>query len=148
MKEANLLVNIDVDDIEKATAFYTQGMGLRIGRTFGEVGGSPDFVELLGGGAPIYLLKKTAGSTPFPGAAPRSYARHWTPVHLDFSVDDIEVARARALSAGATAESEITNHAYGRMALLADPFGHGICLLQFNEQGYDAIVTPGSGEGS
>ena len=136
MAEARLLINIDVPDIEKACVFYTHALGLRIGRRFGE-----DFVELLGGGAPIYLLTKKAASTTFPGGPSRSYARHWTPVHLDFAVDDIEVARERALAAGATAESEITDHAYGRLALLADPFGHGICLLQFNEQGYDAIVT-------
>ena len=136
MREARLLVNIDVDDIEKACAFYTEALGLRIGRKLGE-----DFVELLGGGAPIYLLKKKDGTAPFAGASPRTYARHWTPVHLDFSVDDIEAARAKALAAGATAESEITQHAYGRMVLLADPFGHGLCLLEFNEQGYDAITT-------
>jgi predicted enzyme related to lactoylglutathione lyase len=136
MREARLLINIDVPDIEKACAFYTQALGLRIGRRFGE-----ELVELLGGGAPIYLLTKKAGSATFPGGPARSYARHWTPVHLDFAVDDIEVARRAALAAGATAESEITEHPYGRMALLADPFGHGICLLEFNEQGYDAIVT-------
>lgn len=135
MGEARLLVNVDVDDIEKACAFYTQALALRIGRRLGE-----DFVELLGGGAPIYLLKKKAGSTPFEGASPRTYERHWTPVHLDFAVDDIEAARDRALSAGATAESGITEHAYGRMVLLADPFGHGICLLEFNAEGYDAIT--------
>jgi hypothetical protein len=29
---------------------------------------------------------------------------------------------------------------YGRLALVADPFGHGFCLIQFNERGYDAIA--------
>ena len=29
---ADLLVNIDVDDLEKAVAFYTAGLGLRVGR--------------------------------------------------------------------------------------------------------------------
>ena len=24
--------------------------------------------------------------------------------------------------------------------MLADPFGHGFCLLQFNRQGYDALL--------
>ncbi|MDF2694130.1 MAG: hypothetical protein K0S65_2513, partial [Labilithrix sp.] len=28
----------------------------------------------------------------------------------------------------------------GRMANLGDPFGHGICLLQMNEKGYDALL--------
>ena len=30
--------------------------------------------------------------------------------------------------------------AYGRIAMLADPFGHGFCLLQFNDRGYDALL--------
>jgi hypothetical protein len=48
----------------------------------------------------------------------------------------------RARTAGATVEDDISEHAYGRLALLADPFGNGFCLLQFNARGYDAIVTP------
>ena len=61
----------------------------------------------------------------------------------DFAVQDIDAALARALAAGARQESEISEHAYGRLVLLSDPFGHGACLLQFNERGYDAIATPG-----
>ena len=38
-------------------------------------------------------------------------------------------------------ESAISDHAYGRLALFADPFGNGFCLLQFNDRGYDAIAT-------
>ena len=30
----NLLVNIDVDDLEKATRFYCDGLGLTVGRRF------------------------------------------------------------------------------------------------------------------
>jgi predicted enzyme related to lactoylglutathione lyase len=134
-----LLVNIDVGDIEAALRFYTQAFGLRVGRRMGV-----DFVELLGAEVPIYLLLKQPGTPPHEGArALRSYERHWTPVHIDLAVDDIEVARARALAAGARTESEIETHAYGRLALLSDPFGHGFCLLQFNARGYDAIVTGG-----
>ncbi len=29
---------------------------------------------------------------------------------------------------------------YGRIAMLADPFGHGFCLLQFSARGYDALL--------
>lgn len=29
------------------------------------------------------------------------------------------------------------------MLRLADPFGHGVCLLQFSGRGYDEIATPG-----
>ena len=29
----------------------------------------------------------------------------------------------------------------GRIANLADPFGHGICLVQLSERGYDALLA-------
>jgi predicted enzyme related to lactoylglutathione lyase len=131
----NLLVNIDVDDLHQATAFYCDGLGLKVGRHFG------DWLELVGGSSPIYLLPKKAGSPISPVAGDtRDYARHWTPVHLDFVVDDIEAAMARAKAAGATVEQDARDHAYGRLALLADPFGNGFCLLQFTGRGYDALV--------
>ena len=132
-----LLVNIDVPDIEQALAFYTRAIGLTVGRRFG-----PDFAELLGAGSPIYLLAKASGTHPFPGARQvRTYERHWSPVHLDFVVDDIEAAVARARAAGATEEDPISEHAYGRLAMFSDPFGNGFCLLQFTGTGYDAIAT-------
>ena len=40
----DLLVNIDVDDLPKAIAFYSDAFGLTVGRRFGAMG-----VELLGG---------------------------------------------------------------------------------------------------
>jgi predicted enzyme related to lactoylglutathione lyase len=131
-----LLVNIDVDDLARGTEFYVGGLGLREGRRLGD-----DGIELLGGSSKIYLLKKRAGTTGAPGAT-RTYTRHWTPVHLDFVVEgDLEAAVERARAAGATVEQPIASHAWGRIAMLADPFGHGICLLQFSERGYDAIAT-------
>lgn len=133
-----ILVNIDVPDLARAVAFYTDGLGLEVGRRF-----DAGVIELLGAGSPIYLLVKPVGSSPIPGAhePTRIYSRHWTPVHLDFVVDEIEAARTRALAAGAHAEGEISEHAYGRLALMADPFGNGFCLLQFTGRGYDAIAT-------
>ena len=72
----------------------------------------------------------------------RDYARRWTPVHLDFLVEEIEGAFARAVSAGARAESAIEAYPWGRMALLADPFGNGFCLIELDAAGYAAIATP------
>jgi predicted enzyme related to lactoylglutathione lyase len=132
-----VLVNVDVDDLEKATRFYTEVFGLSIGRRFG-----PYATELLGGGAPIYLLVKKAETPPFPGASQlRSYQRHWTPVHIDFAVDDIDQMLARAEAAGATREGPVKDHKWGRIAMLADPFGNGFCLIQFSALGYDAVAT-------
>jgi predicted enzyme related to lactoylglutathione lyase len=135
-----LLVNLDVDDVDRAAAFYVQAFDLKVGRRFGD-----DFLELLGAPAPLYLLRKPPGSRPFAGAASeRSYARHWTPVHLDFVVDDIRAATARAVAAGALLEQPPTREPYGWLALLSDPFGHGLCILQFTGRGYDEIVEPGA----
>ena len=63
---------------------------------------------------------------------------------LDFVVDRLEPAIERAERAGAKRESAISQHAWGRMALFSDPFGHGFCLLEFQNGGYDAIASPGS----
>jgi catechol 2,3-dioxygenase-like lactoylglutathione lyase family enzyme len=98
-----LLVNIDVPDLARAEAFYCAVFGLRPARRFG-----PHGVELLGLDAPLYLLMKSEGSTATPGAeARRDYRRHWTPLHLDLVVDDLDAAVARAVAAGAVAEGGI-----------------------------------------
>jgi predicted enzyme related to lactoylglutathione lyase len=132
-----LLLNIDVPDIEQGIAFYTAALGLKLGRRFDE-----DFVELTGSDAPIYLLEKAAGTPIGPaGGDVRRYRRHWTPIHPDFAVDDIDTATARAVAAGAVQEGETCDVPYGKLAMFADPFGHGFCLIEFNAEGYDAIAT-------
>lgn len=136
-RDAGVLINLDVPDLALAAAFYTEVLGLRVARRFG-----PHALELLGLGAPIYLLHKPAGSRPLPtAAAERDYARHWTPVHLDFVVTDVERTLQTALDAGATAEGAIRVEAYGKIVQLADPFGHGLCLIEWSEQGYDAVAS-------
>lgn len=133
----DIRICIDVNDMERAVAFYTEGLGLHCGRRF-----QSGFVELLGAGSPIDLLLQTEGSRPLPGStATRSYQRHWTPVHLDFVVDDIDAAVSRLLQHGAVLEQPVTDRVWGRIAGLADPFGHGIDLLQFTGRGYDEIPT-------
>ena len=133
----NILLNIDVDDLPRAEAFYTQAFGLRVSRRFGA-----DGVELQGATAPVYLLKKASGSAATPASGGRrDYARHWTPVHMDVVVDDVDAAVARAVAAGAVVEQPARTANWGRIALLADPFGHGFCLVQFLNRGYDEVST-------
>ena len=137
----DLLINIDVDDLDKATAFYEKALGLRVGRRF-EFG-----VELVGASSPIYLLVKREGTTASSTTDDtRRYRRHWTPVHLDFVVEDIEHAVQRAIKAGATQESDVLIHDYGRVVYMADPFGHGICLVQFEGRGYDGVALSNARE--
>ncbi|HEY0662647.1 MAG TPA: VOC family protein [Lysobacter sp.] len=131
-----LLLNIDVPDLGPAEVFYTAAFGLQAGRRFGN-----DAIELLGGDVPVYLLHKRADTV---GAADsrREYARHWTPLHCDVVVEDLDAALARAIAAGAVQEGATRDAKWGRIVQLADPFGHGWCLLQFRDRGYDEIATP------
>jgi catechol 2,3-dioxygenase-like lactoylglutathione lyase family enzyme len=132
---------IDVDDLERGIAFYAQGLGLRTGRRLGE-----HWVELLGAGSTIDLLANPPGTAPLGESHPqrRDYARHWTPVHLDFLVTGLEAAVQKLVTAGATLERPIQERKWGRMASLADPFGHGLDLLEFKGRGYDELLSPES----
>jgi len=133
----DLLVNVDVDDLERAIAFYSNALGLRLERRLfkGMV------AEMSGASSKIYLLTHPVGSRASLGTSSvRTYARHWTPVHLDFETNDVDGAVARAVEAGAKLEGSIQAFAWRRLATLSDPFGHGFCLLQFSDRGYDAVA--------
>lgn len=133
----SVLANIDVDDLERATKFYCEGLGLTVGRRLGQ-----SVVELRGGNSTIYLLENESGSAPVRGAVMvREYSRHWTPVHLDFVVPSLETAVERAVAAGAHLESDMRSSTWGRIASLADPFGNGFCLIEFVGRGYDEVAS-------
>ncbi|HWX37497.1 MAG TPA: VOC family protein [Steroidobacteraceae bacterium] len=132
-----LLANIDVDNLTHAIEFYCSALDLRVGRRFGQTG-----VELIGASSPIYLLQKAPGTpASLSSSQRRDYSRHWTPVHLDFVVPQIDPILARAEMAGARLEGEVETHVWGRIAVLADPFGHGFCLIEFLGRGYDEIAS-------
>lgn len=134
----NVSINIDVDDLDQGVRFYEAALGLRPSRRFG-----PTAIQLEGAGVPVYLLEKAPGSAPSQGStSSRTYDRHWTPVHLDFMVEDLEAAVRRAVAAGALAESPIESFAWGQIALMADPFGHGFCLLKLDDAAVDAASSP------
>lgn len=132
-----LLVNIDVDDLDRAIAFYRDGVGLRLARLLFD----GTVAEMRGTTATIYLTVKSAGTiTSLNASTLRDYRRHWTPVHFDLAVDEIAGAVERAVAAGATLEGQIESFNWGQQATLSDPFGHGFCLLQFSAMGYDAAT--------
>jgi len=126
---------IDVADIERGIAFYCDGLGLSLRRRL-----SPSWVELAGANLPIFLLGNRAPATDL-GATQlrRDFARHWTPVHLDFIVPDLDAAVARLTALGATLDRDIQEREYGRMANMADPFGNGFDLIEFSGPGYDGV---------
>lgn len=127
---------LDVPDLDAALAFYTRALGLRAGRRRGD-----DWAEVLGAAVPLDLLVNAPGTkATLTSDAVRDYGRHWTPLHLDVVVLELDVVLARALASGATLEREVQVRGWGRMANLADPFGNGFCLLEFHGEGYDAVL--------
>ena len=135
MKEMRIC--IDVDDLDRAIAFYTNALGLAPGRRLGA-----HWVEMLGGPAVIDLLGTPPGSSASPAlpSVKRDFSRHWTPVHIDFVVDDLADVVRRAVAAGARLDRPLQGRPYGTMANLADPFGNGFCVLEMNHRGYDALL--------
>lgn len=132
-----VVINVDVGDLDKAIQFYKDAVGLTLRRQLFE----GTVAEMGGATCPIYLLAKAAGSRPSVYTDQvRDYRRHWTPVHLDFIVSDLEAAVAQALAAGATIEGEVQSFAWGRQACLSDPFGNGLCLVQWMGRGYDEVA--------
>jgi predicted enzyme related to lactoylglutathione lyase len=130
---AKALVNIDVPELKPAIDFYEAAVGVRFKRFLDD-----DVAELAYGSSTLYLLRKADASraTPVDGLT-RGFARHWTPVHVDFVVADIESAIARASEAGATRESECVEWRGSKCVTFSDPFGHGFCLIEFAGDGYE-----------
>jgi predicted enzyme related to lactoylglutathione lyase len=129
-----VIVNIDVPDLAPAIKFYTAALGLKLSRTIED-----DVAELAGASSVIYLLRNPAGSRPV-ATHPfvRRYARHWTPVHMDFVVDDVTQAAQRAVDAGAVQESACVEWNGSKCITLSDPFGNGFCVIEFSGDTYGA----------
>jgi predicted enzyme related to lactoylglutathione lyase len=127
-----MLVNIDVPELAPAIEFYTSALELDLSRILDD-----DVAELTGASCVIYLLANGAGSAPARSITEfRRYSRHWTPVHIDFVVDDIEQSTNQAINAGASQESECIEWRGSKCITFSDPFGHGFCLIQFTGETY------------
>jgi predicted enzyme related to lactoylglutathione lyase len=120
-----ILVNIDVPQLAPAIDFYRAALGLELTRVI-----DGDVAELTGASSVLYLLQKPQ----------RQYARHWTPVHIDFVVDDLEEAAKRAIAGGARQESKCVEWMGSRCSTFSDPFGHGFCLIEFTGETYSDVA--------
>jgi predicted enzyme related to lactoylglutathione lyase len=118
-------VSIDVPNIDEGVKFYRDALG------FAEVRRPiPTYVILQCGDARIGLMEKAAGTRPAKGSDDvRRYERHWTPVHIDFDVDDFEGFLARAVNAGAIVEQKYEMTGRPPIAFCSDPFGNGFCVV-------------------
>ena len=112
---------IDVNDVERAVEFYGRGLGFEV------VESHPDWAQLKLNQQTFWVMKTAAGPD---GAIARDFRRHWTPLHLDLQVDDLDEAVKRALKAGGMLDREIQRGPKSNLANLSDPSGNGIDLVQ------------------
>ena len=112
-----------VDDVERATDFYTKQFGFELGQN-----ASPAFAEVLRGRLRLLLAGPTSsagrpmpdGRKPGPGG--------WNRIH--FVVDDIQREVDRLRSAGVRFREDIISGPGGKQIVLDDPSGNPIELFQ------------------
>ncbi|MEQ1572459.1 MAG: VOC family protein [Myxococcota bacterium] len=118
-------LSIDVPDLTAGLTFY--------GRVFGFVEKArpfPTMAVLDGGGFSVCLHEKPAGTESSPDSgARRTYARHWTPVHLDLHVPRLLPVLQAIREGGGTVEREFRDQGPRPTAFCADPFGNGFCVI-------------------
>jgi catechol 2,3-dioxygenase-like lactoylglutathione lyase family enzyme len=119
-------ISVDVPSLEEGIRFYGDAFGFeKVSEPY------PGVAVVHTDGARLLVLAKRAGTTPCAAAgAARHYDRHWTPVHIDFHVDDFKSALVRVISAGATQERLFESPGRPSVAFCGDPFGHGFCLIE------------------
>lgn len=116
---------IDVPDLSTGVAFYCAVLGLT--ETARPV---PVYAILSGGGQSLGIMEKAEGTRPTPlEGVERHYTRHWTPVHLDFHVEDLAAAVAAVERLGGAVEQRHSVPGRSPIAFCADPFGNGFCLF-------------------
>ena len=117
---------IDVSEMENAIRFYTQALDCELLKK------GDEYSELKADSVTIYLAYNASGTNPLiVGEAVRSYDRRWTPIHLDFTVPNLEQCVTSILEMGGEKEGENRGD-WGAIAFCADPFGNGFCVMQHN----------------
>ncbi len=119
-------ITIDVDDLDLAVEFYCHGLGLELVRR------TREWARAELNGQTFWIFAFPAGSQ---GAITRSYSRHWTPIHLDFIVSDLDEVLRRALAAAGRLDRPVRRdelEPLGRcdVANLSDPAGNRVDLIQ------------------
>lgn len=121
-----LSVSIDVPSLEEGIRFYADAFGLtKVSEPY------PGVVILRAGESELLLLQKLPGSAPSQLTDDRRhYHRHWTPIHIDFHVDDFRSSLEKAVAAGAKQEQLLATPGRPSVAFCSDPFGHGFCIIE------------------
>lgn len=111
-----------IHDLERAAAFYVDGLGFRIDWQWRHEPGSPAFLQLSREGLGFYLSEHEGDAQP--GGL----------VHL--YVDDVDAWHEAACQRGLEPESDPVDQPWGnREFRLRDPFGNQICIASVLRSG-------------
>lgn len=126
-KDARARVNlsIDVPDLDAGLRFYEAVFGfVEKARPF------PTMAVLDANNVTVCMHAKPAGTKSSSGGSElRRYERHWTPVHLDFDVADLDAVLVKVRAEGGSVENEFRNQGPQPVAFCSDPFGNGFCVI-------------------
>lgn len=119
---------LSVRDLERAETFYSTGLGLRVRAR--EDHGTFRETQFIGEGDTAALLLVSYRSADEPTGT------HDDSTKVALSVDDVRVLFAQAVDAGAEAIAEPRHHEGSGVwfALLRDPDGHAVLLVQRRER--------------
>ncbi|HWO12902.1 MAG TPA: VOC family protein [Polyangiaceae bacterium] len=118
--------SIDVPNLEQGLRFYREVFGFfEVARPF------PAMAILDANNVTVCMHEKAVGTRSSPvGAATRHYDRHWTPVHLDVHVPDLDAVLEKVKSEGGAVEVEFRNQGPMPVGFCSDPFGNGFCVIE------------------
>lgn len=118
-------LSIDVPNLEAGLRFYGNVFGFREkARPF------PTMAILDANNLTVCMHEKSAGTKSSPnGSDVRRYERHWTPVHVDVHVEDIDAALEKIRAEGGLIETEFRTQGPKPVAFCSDPFGNGFCVI-------------------
>lgn len=118
-------VSIDVPSLEAGLRFYGAVFGfVETQRPF------PTMAILDANNLTVCMHEKAAGTKSSASSGEvRHYERHWTPVHLDLHVHDLDVVLGKVRAEGGSVESEFRTEGPRPVAFCSDPFGNGFCVI-------------------
>lgn len=118
-------LSIDVPNLEQGLRFYSVVFGFQeTSRPF------PSMAILDADNLTVCMHEKAAGSRSSGGSEEvRRYERHWTPVHMDLHVPDLDAVLAKVRAEGGLVEQEYRTEGPRPVAFCSDPFGNGFCVI-------------------
>ncbi len=118
-------LSIEVPNLEAGLRFYGKVFGFREkARPF------PTMAILDANNLTVCMHEKAAGTKSSPGGHDvRRYERHWTPVHVDVHVEDLDAALEKLRAEGGLVENEFRTQGPKPVAFCSDPFGNGFCVI-------------------